>query len=225
MSSLLSVVLAWIYLEFLEPVPFKYIIPSNSNYFLYIDDILLIYPQELDLTKITDRLIKIEPMIKFTHELETYNSLPFFFFFQYFFFFIDILLLRNNDKLEFKVFCKPTCKNDCRHFHSYHNTNTKRGIIIGFYLRALCICSPKYQDEEFNYLENSILNILYSKPFIQFAKSKALKTHKSKWLQTSINTPNIIRLPYKHIILPSNSSINFIENNWNKHGIKTHFFS
>ena len=54
-------VLACIYLEFLESGPFKYIIPSNSNYFRYIDDIQLIYPQELRLVKITDGLKKIEP--------------------------------------------------------------------------------------------------------------------------------------------------------------------
>ena len=56
MGSPLSGVLTCIYQEYLESGPFKYIIPSNSNYFRYIDDILLIDPQELDLVKITDRL-------------------------------------------------------------------------------------------------------------------------------------------------------------------------
>ena len=35
-----------------------------------IYDILLIYPQEFNLIKITDRLNNIESNIKFTHELE-----------------------------------------------------------------------------------------------------------------------------------------------------------
>ena len=59
MGSPLSGVLACICLEFLESGPFKYMIPCNSNYFRYIDDILLIYPQELDLVKINDRMNKI----------------------------------------------------------------------------------------------------------------------------------------------------------------------
>ena len=37
------------------------------------------------------------------------------------------------------------------------------------------------------------------------------KAHKIKQIQTAINTPNIIKLPHKHIILSSNSSTNFIE--------------
>ena len=35
-------------------------------------------------------------------------------------------------------------------FYSHHNS-TKRGIIIGFYLRALRICSLKYLNDEFNH--------------------------------------------------------------------------
>ena len=46
----LSWVLACIYLEFLESGPFKYIAPNTAWYFRYIDDILLIYPQDFDFT-------------------------------------------------------------------------------------------------------------------------------------------------------------------------------
>ena len=138
-GSPLNRVLACIYLEFSESGPFKYIIPNTVHYFRYIDDIL-IYPQDLDLHSITDRLNNVEPSIKFTYELEYNYTLPF----------LDILLIRNINKLEFKVYRKPTCKNGHIHFYSYHNNNTKRGIIIGFYLRALRICSLKY--DEFIYI-------------------------------------------------------------------------
>ena len=143
MGSPLSWVLACIYLEFLESGPFKYIIPDTAHYFRYIDDILLIYPQDLDLHSITDKL-NVEPF-KFTCELEYIYTLPF----------LDILLIRNINKLEFKVYRKPTCKNNHIHFHSHHN-NTKRGIIIGFYLGALHICSSKYLNDEFIHIENSL---------------------------------------------------------------------
>ena len=96
---------------------------------------------------------------------------------------------------------KPTlylCKNDHIHIYSYRDTNTKRGIIIGFYLRALRISFLTYLDDEFNFVENSFLNLLYSKPFIQFAKSKALKIHQRKRSQAAINTPNVISLPKKN---------------------------
>ena len=76
LGSLLSSVLAYIYIEFLESGPFKYI-PSYASCFRYIDDILLIYPQGPNINRITDRLINVEPSITFKYELESYNTLPF----------------------------------------------------------------------------------------------------------------------------------------------------
>ena len=87
---------------------------------------------------------------------EEYNStLPF----------LDILLIRNINKLEFKVYLKPTCKNNHIHFYSHYNNNTKRGIIKGFYLRALHICFSKYLNDQFIHIENSF-NLQYPKSFI-----------------------------------------------------------
>ena len=100
MGSPLSGVLACIYLEFLKSGPFKYIIPNTAHYFRYIDDILLIYPQDLDLHNITDKLNNAEPSLKFTYELEYNYTLPF----------LDILLIKNINKLEFKVYRKTTRK-------------------------------------------------------------------------------------------------------------------
>ena len=156
MGSPLCGVLAFLYLEFLESDPFKYIIPNTVCYFRYIDDLVLIYSQDLDLHSITDRLNNVEPSIKFTYKLEYNNTFPF----------LDILFIKNINKLKSKVYRKPTRKNDHIHFYSHHNNNTKSGVIIGFYLRALRICSLKYLNDEFNHSENSFLNLLYPKSFI-----------------------------------------------------------
>ena len=85
--------------------------------------------------------------IKFTYE---YNSTLTF---------QDILLIRNTNKLEFKVYRKHTCKNDHKNVYSHHKNNTKRGIIIGFYLTALRICSSKYLNGVFIHIENSFLKL------------------------------------------------------------------
>ena len=62
---------------------------------------------------------------------------------------------------------------------------------------------------------------LNPKCFIHLAKLKALQIRKRKQSQTSIHIPsNIIKLPYKHTILSSNSSTNFIENDLSNLGIK-----
>ena len=75
-------------LEFLGLGPFKYIIPNTARYFKYIDDILLINPQDLDLHSITDRLNNVETSRKFTYELESNSTLHF----------LYILLIRNINK-------------------------------------------------------------------------------------------------------------------------------
>ena len=112
MGSPLSGVLACIYLEFLESGPFKHIIPNTAHYFRYIDDILFIYPQDLDLNSITDKLNNVEPSLKFTHELEYNCTLPF----------LDILLIKNINKLEFKVYRKTSVKTTT--FTFIHTTTT-----------------------------------------------------------------------------------------------------
>ena len=186
MGSPFSGVLACIYLEFLESGPFYYIIPNTAHYFRYIDDILLIYPQDLNFLSITGRLNNVEPSLKFTYKIEYNYTLPF----------LDSLLIRHINELEFKVYRKPTCKNDHIHFYSHHNNNTKRGIITGFYLRALRICSSKYLNDDFIHIENSFLNLQYTKSFIHFAKSKALKIHNKNQSQTNVySTSDKISFP------------------------------
>ena len=106
-------------------------------------------------------------------------------------------------------------------FHSHHNNNTKRGIIIGFSLRALRICSSKYLNDEFNYMENTFLNLLYPKSFIHFAKSKALKIHNKNQPRTNSNTQSYKTSSlHRFITLPNNSSHSII-NNLKKLDIKT----
>ena len=135
MGSPLSGVLACVYLEFLESGPFKYIILNTAHYFRYIDDMLLICPQDLDFHSITDRLNNVEPSIKFTYELENNSTSPF----------LDILFIKNINKLEFKVYRK----NGHIHFYSRHN-NTKRCNIFsdaGVYCIPCKNCKLKYIGE------------------------------------------------------------------------------
>ena len=56
MGSALSGVLRSLFLELVDSDPFKFIIPKDSNYFNYVDDILLMYPRNNDRTQITFRI-------------------------------------------------------------------------------------------------------------------------------------------------------------------------
>ena len=67
------------------------------------------------------------------------------------------------------------------HFYLYHNTKIKKGIIIGFYFRALRICTPNFLNDEFDYIENSFMQLQYPKSFIQYVKIKVLTIYKHKY--------------------------------------------
>ena len=135
---------------------------------------------------------------------------------------LDILLIRNINKQEFKVYHKPTCKKDHIHFYSHHKNDIKGGVIKGFYLRALRICSSKYLNDEFIDIENSFLNLQYPKSFIPFAKSKALKIHNKNQPQTNAySISDKTSSPHRYVTLPNNSFSHSIKNNLNKLNIKT----
>ena len=105
----------------------------------------------------------VEPSINFFYEKESNNTILF----------LDILIIKSHNSLTFKVYRKPTNKNDYIYFYFHHNNKIKTGLINGFYLRALRICSPQYLDEEFEYIKHSLKSLKYQTFFILNARKKA----------------------------------------------------
>ena len=146
------------FLEFLESEPFKYNLPNDIHFVRYTDDILIIYPNKYNIEIITIKLNNIEPTIKPTHEFEKDNSLPF----------LDIQLINKNDELELKLHHKTNSRNDYIHYFSNHSDKIKRGVLIGFFLRALTICSPNHLNNKLDYLLVQYLFFLFQCNFINF---------------------------------------------------------
>lgn len=69
-ASLLTSCSAYLYLEFRESGPFKNILLQNY-YFTYINDILIIYPDDTILTDLVNKINSVEPTISFTDETQT----------------------------------------------------------------------------------------------------------------------------------------------------------
>ena len=194
MGSPLSGALACLFLELLEAGPFQYIFPKNIVYYRYIDDALLIYPNNINLPKLVDRLNMVEPTITFTHECETNNSLPF----------LDILLHKSEHSLLFSVYRKPTHKHDFINYYSHHHTHIKTSLIIGAYLRALRICSPQFIKQEQIHIKDTFTSLHYPLSFILNAKHKATKIHNRLKKTTSPADP--VPSPPKCIFLPTNQT-------------------
>ena len=190
MGSALSAPLACLYLELLEAGPFKEIIPSDTHYFRYIDDALIIYPQQVDLKDIVTKLNNVEDSISFTYELESDNSLPY----------LDIQFHRKELTLRRSVYRKPTHSNDHINYYSHHSTDIKSGVLIGFFLRALRICTPEHLPHEEDYICSTFKTLNYPHHFIRRARRKAYKIHtKSNSNQTNEENKRRITLPTNNI--------------------------
>ena len=56
---------------------------------------------------------------------------------------------------------------------SAHDERTKTGVVIGFYLRALRVCSEEYIDEEIEYINRAFSKLGYPKGMLALSLSKA----------------------------------------------------
>ena len=94
--------------------------------------------------------------------------------------FLDTTIILEGDVARFRVFRKPTNKENYIHYYSAHNMRTKSGIIIGFFLRALRICSEEYLQAEINHIFEVFTSLKYPKAMIIKCKNKANQIRKKK---------------------------------------------
>ena len=130
-------------MEMLEHDYFEAIMGKDSYWMRYVDDVIVIIPENTDLDEKLARLNEVDSKIQFTIEREADMSLPF----------LDLLIMRTEDGLKFKVYRKKTNKEDYIHFYSAHSNRVKSGVVIGFYLRAYRICSEEYLNAELSHIQ------------------------------------------------------------------------
>nr|XP_053647873.1 uncharacterized protein LOC128699295 [Cherax quadricarinatus]XP_053647875.1 uncharacterized protein LOC128699295 [Cherax quadricarinatus]XP_053647876.1 uncharacterized protein LOC128699295 [Cherax quadricarinatus]XP_053647877.1 uncharacterized protein LOC128699295 [Cherax quadricarinatus] len=188
-GSPISAVLANLYMEYLESEHFANIIPSSVTWLHYVDDVLLITPTCFDVQNLQARLNAVEPVIQFTLEEESNDKLPF----------LDVLIHKVDNSLRFQVYRKPTNKNNLTLFYSSQDTRTKRGNIIGFFLRGYRICSPEFLDEECTYIHQTFTDLHFPSFFIKDCKTRALQIINSSCTNTTPN--NVIILPNSQVAL------------------------
>ena len=137
MGSPLSPVAACLYMEWLEKEHFQSIMGTDITWVRYIDDVLVVVPNDTNLNEKLERLNSVDAKIQFTLEKEKDGSNAF----------LDTVIIRGA-RPKFKVYRKPTNKESYVHFYSRHNDRVKSGIVLGFFLRAFRICSSDFIDDE-----------------------------------------------------------------------------
>ena len=129
----------------------------------YVDDVLVVAPRTIDLNAKLNELNAVDPKIQFTLEKENHGSIPF----------LDTEIIRDGSQAKFKVYRKPTNREDYVHFFSGHNDRVKSGIVLGFFLRAMRICSKEYLEEEIQHIMSSFMKLKYPKGYLIRLRKKA----------------------------------------------------
>ena len=148
---------------------------KNSNpefpkiWFRYVDDIFAIVNKSFDINAFMNKINNVYPSIKFTFELEIENKLPF----------LDLLLIRNETKINFGIYRKPTHINSYIHNDScspkLHKLSAFNSLL--YRLENIPLSKEKYKEELNKILEIAVLNGYEQKLIF-----KLLRTQKNRKL-------------------------------------------
>lgn len=210
MGSPLSPAAACLFMELLEEEKFKNIMGQETTWLRYVDDVLIITPHDMDMDPKLQNLNAVEPKIQFSIENETGGRLPF----------LDTFMIRDGPNLKYRVYRKPTSKEDYIHFYSGHHIRYKRGVVIGFFLRAYRICSPEYLADELNHIFSKFTQLMYPRGLLIQLKKKAKEIWSRPPSSRSRATQNKDNGPTMRISIPNFKGADTIAQNLEDIGIK-----
>ena len=187
MGNPLSPLLSNLYMEFFEREYVTRLTSQRIPWFRYVDDILSVWPADLNVDDFLVTLNEQVPSIKFTLETENENCLPF----------LDLLIHRNNFDLKYSIYRKPTNNLSYVHYFSGHSPNVKKSIFSSMYLRALRIVSPEYMDEEVMKINSIGKKLCYPAHFLE----KCFVAAKKKYYSPVV-TPQEREIPKNILCLP-----------------------
>ena len=192
MGSPLSPVLAQLFMENLEAGPIRDIIGPHVKWFRYVDDTLVVLNRRQTLDTLLVKLNGIHPKISFTMEEEVDGKIPF----------LDTMIHREKTEVKLSVYRKLTNKDDYIHYFSGHDIKTKRGIVIGFYLRALRICDDDFLKDEIKYINDAFSRLRYPNTLLKECLNKARKIRQNSCAKAK---------PDLYVVTPPNDGAQHIQ--------------
>ena len=190
MGSPLSPVMSCLFMEKLERENFLRIIGRNATWVRYVDDVLVVISKNANIDNKLRMLNSVHHRIQFTVEKEESGNIAF----------LDVMIKRTNQGPRLSVYRKPTNKNDFIHSLSAHSNRIKSGVIIGFFLRAIRICSPENLQDEYEYITNCFQELGYPKGFILSLKKKAVQIMERREENNAVNPE--IRANTRYLTVP-----------------------
>jgi hypothetical protein len=159
MGSCLSPVMANLFMELMELRFPEGLFGSETNYFRYVDDTLVVLDESADPITCMDRLNNIHENIKFTLEVEDVKEKSINF--------LDLKIYRRNGGWKFNVYRKQTHNNKYIHWLSFHDKNVKKGVLYGQIWRAYNTCDPEFLEDELIHIVTLFKKLAYPETFIK----------------------------------------------------------
>jgi len=155
MGSPLSPIIADLVMQDLETSAIKKLPFDIPFYFRYVDDILLAIPEnEIDTT--VNVFNSLHDRLQFTYETSINNVINF----------LNVTVYVEENQFIFDLFFKPSFSGRYLHFHSNHPITQKRALIFGLVDKIIKLSHPRFQQKNFEYVINNLLQNGYRISFI-----------------------------------------------------------
>ena len=178
-GSSVSPVIANIYMEYFESLPF----PSSSSpalikwWFRYLHDVHSATRKD-QVNKLQKHLNSIDPHIKFTTALPGTDGLPF----------LDTLTKPTSNSIESTVYRKPTHTDRYLNYNSNHPISAKLSVIHTLTQRAKEKCStPEFLAKEMDHLHIVLQDNHYPTQFFQQGKPQQKPNKKQKPIHSKVH--------------------------------------
>ena len=173
-----------------------------------VDDVLVVAPKTTNLEEKLEELNSVDAKIQFTLEKESQGTIAF----------LDTEIIREN-RVKFRVYRKPTNKECYVHYYSGHSDRVKRGVVLGFFLRAYRICSEEFLHDEIQHIISSFAKLKYPKRLLIDLKRKALQIRK----RSTRTKPK--KKDERYLAIPKSKPAETIVNQLERTGFKVSFTS
>ena len=130
---------------------------------------------------------------KFTIETEEKGKLAF----------LDTCVVTTDMGFRFKVYRKPTNRENYVHFYLAHSDRIKTSIVIGFFLRAFRISDKEYLDDEINHIFEAFQKLMYPKGFLIKQNQKAERIKKRNSENVDDGSRSRKKTPKRWITMPN----------------------
>jgi len=140
MGSPLSPIITDLVLKSLERKAITALCHPVHFYYRYVDD-LIISVLRINIDSVLTTFNSFHARLQFTMKMggDKLN-------------FLDVTLIRNQDRIEFNWYHKPTFSGRYLNFLSHYFISQKRGTVYGLVDRCFLLSHPKYHPENLNFL-------------------------------------------------------------------------